>query len=314
MTKEISFANDLLKDMKDADTFILGDGDGLAEFSDYVDTGSYALNALISGSIYGGVPNTKRVCYASDPGVGKSFMILTAIKNHLDADPTNIAIIYDTETAQTRESLAARGIDVSRVIVSYKQTVEDFRNHLLNFLDRYLKSPEKSRPSCLVALDSLGQLSTLKEVGDTREGNTTRDMTRAQLLKGAFRILTIPLSRAKMPMFIANHVYDSIGAMFAKKNMSGGCLEPSTKIKMADGSVKAIGDICVGELVLTMGGPERVMHVWDKSNLSEPDPDCYEIEFEDGVKIVCSASHKFLVNGSWVEACELNNSMTLTSL
>lgn len=313
MAKNDNFAHDFLAELKDEDTFVLGDGDGLAEFDDYVDTGSYALNALISGSIYGGVPNTKRVCYASDPGVGKSFMILTAIKNHLDSHPDNIAIIYDTETAQTKESLAARGIDVSRVIVSYKQTVEDFRNHLLNFTEKYLKHPEKSRPSCLVALDSLGQLSTLKEVGDTRDGATTRDMTRAQLLKGAFRILTIPLSRAKMPMFIANHVYDAM-AMYAAKKMSGGCLEPSTKIQMADGSIKSIGDVVVGELVNTMDGPKPVTYTWDRENLTNPDPECYEIEFEDGTKVICSAEHKFLVNGEWVEACQLQNSVNVTTI
>jgi hypothetical protein len=74
----------------------------------------------------------------------------------------------------------------------------------------------------MLCLDSLGMLSTTKEVEDTEAGKETRDMTRAQLLKAAFRVLTLKLGRAKVPMVVTNHTYDVVGSMFPTKEMGGG--------------------------------------------------------------------------------------------
>jgi hypothetical protein len=65
-------------------------------------------------------------------------------------------------------------------------------------------------------------LSTTKEIEDTAEGKETKDMTRAQITKGAFRVLTLKLGRAKVPMIVTNHTYDVIGSMFPQKEMGGG--------------------------------------------------------------------------------------------
>ena len=65
-------------------------------------------------------------------------------------------------------------------------------------------------------------LSTTKEVEDTADGKETRDMTRAQVLKAAFRVLTLKLGRAKVPMIITNHTYDVVGAYMPTKEMGGG--------------------------------------------------------------------------------------------
>jgi hypothetical protein len=64
-------------------------------------------------------------------------------------------------------------------------------------------------------------LSTTKEVEDTTDGKETRDMTRAQVLKAAFRVLTLKLGRAKIPMVVTNHTYESMG-LFSTKEMGGG--------------------------------------------------------------------------------------------
>jgi hypothetical protein len=65
-------------------------------------------------------------------------------------------------------------------------------------------------------------LSTTKEIEDTAEGKETKDMTRAQITKGAFRVLTLKLGRAGIPMIVTNHTYDVIGSMFPQKEMGGG--------------------------------------------------------------------------------------------
>jgi hypothetical protein len=74
----------------------------------------------------------------------------------------------------------------------------------------------------LIVLDSLGNLSTEKEVKDIIEGNDTRDMTRAQLIRGAFRVLALRLSKIQVPMIVTNHTYDVIGAYVPTKEMGGG--------------------------------------------------------------------------------------------
>jgi len=101
-------------------------------------------------------------------------------------------------------------------------TVQEFRTQALKVLDKYLEQNEADRKPILLCLDSLGMLSTTKEVEDTADGKETRDMTRAQVLKAAFRVLTLKLGRAKVPMVVTNHTYDVVGSMFPTKEMGGG--------------------------------------------------------------------------------------------
>ena len=75
----------------------------------------------------------------------------------------------------------------------------------------------------MLCLDSLGMLSTTKEVEDTVDGKETRDMTQGtSSQENAFRVLTLKLGRAKVPMVVTNHTYDVVGSMFPTKEMGGG--------------------------------------------------------------------------------------------
>ena len=73
-----------------------------------------------------------------------------------------------------------------------------------------------------MVLDSLGQLSSTKEIEDTAEGKETRDMTKAQVLKAAFRVLSLKLAKAGVPLLVTNHVYAVVGSYIPMKEMSGG--------------------------------------------------------------------------------------------
>ena len=88
----------------------------------------------------------------------------------------------------------------------------------------------------MFVLDSLGMLSTTKEMEDTAEGKETRDMTRSQIVKSAFRVLTLKLGQAKVPMIMTNHTYDVIGSMFPQKEMGGG-----SGLKYAASSIVYLG-------------------------------------------------------------------------
>ena len=118
--------------------------------------------------------------------------------------------------------IVSRGIDADRMVIVPVSTVQEFRHSVLKILDSYLLQNESDRQPLFLCLDSLGMLSTTKEMEDTAQGKETRDMTRAQELKAAFRVLTLKLGRAKVPMLVTNHTYDVVGSMFPTKEMGGG--------------------------------------------------------------------------------------------
>jgi hypothetical protein len=100
-------------------------------------------------------------------------------------------------------------------------TIEEFRGKALKAVDLYLKSDEESRKPCMFVLDSLGMLSTEKEINDALNDKQVRDMTKSQLVKGAFRMLTLKLGQANIPLIVTNHTYDVIGAYVPTKEMGG---------------------------------------------------------------------------------------------
>lgn len=187
---------------------------------EFIDTGSYALNALISGSIYGGVATGKITAFAGEESTGKTFYALETVKNFLDKHADGAVFYFESEEALTKEMLEKRGIDTSRLYRVDAPTVQSFRSQALRILNEYIASEEK-KPMMFV-LDSMGNLSTDKELTDIAEGSDKRDMTRAQLLRGTFRALTIKLGHAKVPMIVTNHVYSVIGAYVPTKEMGGG--------------------------------------------------------------------------------------------
>ena len=144
------------------------------------------------------------------------------IKNFLDKNPEGGVIYFESESAVTKQMIIDRGIDSKRMVIMPVTTVQEFRTQSLKVLDKYLEKDEADRQPLFLALDSLGMLSTTKEVEDTAEGKETRDMTRAQVLKACFRVLTLKLGRAKVPMVVTNHTYDVVGSMFPTKEMGGG--------------------------------------------------------------------------------------------
>lgn len=221
MTDNNLFFQDLVKTMKDEDMHLANEGASSGEFTGFIDTGAYALNALLSGSIYGGIPNNKRTMFAGESSVGKTFFALSIVKQLLDADERSGVLYYDSESAITKQMLVERNIDVSRVIIIDVDTVQSLRTKILKFVKAYLEQPEKSRPQMAIVVDSIGNLSTTKEMVDIEAGKDVRDMTRAQLLRGFGRSVTVPLARAGVPLIMTNHTYATMG-LFPAQELSGG--------------------------------------------------------------------------------------------
>ena len=216
--------NDFLKDIAKLNEYggIVDDGVEAGDVSSFIDTGSHIFNALLSGSIHGGLPSNKITALAGESATGKTFFLMGIVKSFLDSDPNAGVIYFESESAITKQMIVDRGIDPKRMVMMPVTTVQQFRTQALRVLDMYLDKDESDRQPMFLCLDSLGMLSTTKEVEDTAEGKETRDMTRAQVLKAAFRVLTLKLGRAKIPMVVTNHTYDVVGSMFPQKEMGGG--------------------------------------------------------------------------------------------
>ena len=214
------FLKDIIKETGNEYASLVSDGVEAGDVDTFIDTGSYIFNALLSGSIYGGLPANKITALAGESATGKTFFLMGIVKNFLDSNPDAGVIYFESESAITKQMVIDRGIDPERMVILPVTTVQEFRTQSLKVLDSYLMKADK-RPM-LMCLDSFGMLSTTKEVEDTSSGKETRDMTRAQVLKAAFRVLTLKLGKAKIPMVITNHTYDVVGSMFPTKEMGGG--------------------------------------------------------------------------------------------
>lgn len=215
----MDFLKEIVKEIGDEYTQLAADID---ETETYVDTGSYIFNGLCSGSIFGGVSGNKITAIAGESSTGKTFFSLAVVKNFLDSNPGGYCLYFDTEAAVNKSLLTSRGIDLDRFVVVNVVTVEQFRQKALQAVDIYLKTPEEDRKPCMFVLDSLGMLSTEKEIRDALDDKQVRDMTKSQLVKGAFRMLTLKLGQAKIPMIVTNHTYDVIGSYVPTKEMGGG--------------------------------------------------------------------------------------------
>ena len=201
---------------------LVSEGVEAGDVDNFIDTGSYIFNALLSGSIYGGLPANKITAVAGESATGKTFFVMGMVKSFLDANPEAGVLYFESESAITKQMVVDRGIDPNRMVILPVTTVQEFRTQAIKVLDKYMETPEDQRVPMMLCLDSLGMLSTTKEVDDTSEGKETRDMTRAQVLKAAFRVLTLKLGKAKVPMVVTNHTYDVVGSMFPTKEMGGG--------------------------------------------------------------------------------------------
>lgn len=247
----MSFFRTLVEEIKDEDTSIAADGAGSAEFGGFIDTGSYILNAVLSGSLYGGIPDNKITAFAGESATGKTFFVLGVVKSFLDRNPDAGVIYYDTEAAVTKGMMESRGIDTKRVIIAEMDTIQKFRTHSLKMIEAYDKQPKDKRPPMMMVLDSLGLLSSTKEMEDTAEGKETRDMTKAQIIKATFRVLTLKLAKVNIPLLVTNHVYDVVGSYVPMKEMGGGTglkyaastIAYLSKKKEKDGDGDVIGNI-----------------------------------------------------------------------
>ena len=228
----MGFLNKVIKELDNEFASIVEEGIAAGDCDSFVDTGSYILNALCSGSIFGGLPQNKVTALAGESSTGKTFFALSIVKNFLEQNADGEVVYFESESAISKDMMETRGIDVKRVGLVPVTTVQEFRTQSIKLVDEFMKIKKEDRPPLLFVLDSLGMLSTTKEVQDATDGKETRDMTRAQVIKSIFRILSLKLGQAGIPLIVTNHTYEVVGAYVPTKEMGGG-----TGLKYAASSI-----------------------------------------------------------------------------
>ena len=216
----MNFLKDIAKEIDNEYASLVSDGVSAGDTSGFIDTGSHIFNAVVSGSIYGGIPRNKITALAGESSTGKTYFCLGIVQHFLESDPDSGVIYFESESALSKELIESRSIDSSRMLIVPITTVQEFRTQAIRILDKYLQQDE--RKPLMFVLDSLGMLSTTKEIEDSEAGKETRDMTRAQIVKSIFRVLTLKLGKANVPLIVTNHTYDVVGSYIPTKEMGGG--------------------------------------------------------------------------------------------
>lgn len=246
-----TFLNSIIKETGNKYATIASDGIDGSDVNSWTDTGCYSLNALVSGSLFGGIPSNKITALAGESATGKTYFALGICNKFLRDNPDGNILYFDTESAVTSEMISDRGINPDQVGIFPVTTVEEFRHQAIKIVDSYNELTKDQKKPVMIVLDSLGMLSTEKEMADIADGKTTRDMTRAQIVKATFRVLTLKLGQAGIPLILTNHTYAVIGSMFPTKEMSGGSglkYAASTIIYLSKRKVKEGTDI-IGNII-----------------------------------------------------------------
>lgn len=210
-------AFDLIKSF-DNSAEILSDSK-MAVIKDYISTGNYMLNACMTGSMFKGVPTGRVLTLAGDPGTGKSFLAISICR---EAQKKGYTPVYmDSEGAIDVEFVKRLGCDTKNFIIKQVTTISEVSTFMANLLKKVNEQPEDERTKLIFVLDSLGNLTSDKELNDTIDAKQTRDMTKQQSVKALFRTNATALSKAQAPMIVCTHTYKTMD-LFAQSVVSGG--------------------------------------------------------------------------------------------
>lgn len=260
---------------------------GFSDIDDYIPTGNYLLNAQISGSVFGGYPNTRSIGIAGDSGAGKTFLCLNAVRELQKKD--YFVFYIDTEGAIDRSDYIKFGVDLEKLKYLRMGLISDVKFFINDFIETMRDNPGLK---AAIFVDSVGMLDTDKSKRDMDAGKNASDMgLRSKEMRGLFKSFTLELSNLKVPFIFTNHTY----ACF-----------PGEQLVVTENGVTRIMDLNIGDLVDTLDGFKPVENIF-----TYDDAQLLEIEFEDGSIVKCTPNHKFLIgedwenDDSWIEAIDL---------
>lgn len=190
---------------------------GFVDIDEYIPTGNYLFNAQLSGSVFGGYPNTRSISIAGDSGSGKTFLCLNAVR---ELQKKDYYVFYiDTEGAIDRSDYIKFGVDLDRLKYRRMGYISDVKFYINDFIETMKENPGLK---CAMVVDSVGMLDTDKSKKDMEAGKNASDMgLRAKELRALFKSFTLDLSNLKVPFIFTNHTSASMD-QYTPKAISGG--------------------------------------------------------------------------------------------
>jgi hypothetical protein len=298
---------DLSKFRKDITKSIEGLSIGFSDPTDWISTGNYALNYLISSDFKKGVPLGKVTVFAGESGSGKSFICSGNLVRNAQEQGIYVVLI-DSENALDKTWLEALGVDTSedKLLKLNLAMIDDVAKTISTFMKDYKAMAEDERPKVLFVVDSLGMLMSPTEVNQFDAGEMKGDMGRKpKALKALVTNCVNMFGSCNVGLVATNHSYASQDQYSPDPIVSGGCLTAGHKVRMSDGTMKPIEMIQIGDLVQTLDDDKIV-----EDTFTYDDKEVFEIELDTGEIIQATGEHKFLtlVDGAhqWKMLSELN--------
>jgi len=264
---------------------------------EYVTTEIPAINIAFSGKLDGGFTSGLTVLAGPSKHFKTSFALL-AIQAYQAKYKDSVCLFYDSEFGTPQTYFDSFGVDMNRVVHTPITDIEQLKFDIMKQIGGITR-----KDRLIIVIDSIGNLASKKEVDDAVDGKSVADLSRAKSLKSIFRMVTPHLKLKDIPLIVVNHVYQS-QETYSRSIVSGGCLLEKTQIQTISG-LKSIEEIVVGDIVCTLEGEKLVTHTWTPETLEFGEPECLEIEFEDGYVVTVSGQHPFLTHDGWVDAEDL---------
>jgi RecA/RadA recombinase len=217
-------AFDISKFRKSLTKNIEGLSIGFNDPTDWVSTGNYALNYLISGDFHKGVPLGKVTVFAGESGAGKSYICSGNLVRHAQQQGIFVVLI-DSENALDEDWLKALGVDTSeeKLLKLNMAMIDDVAKTINEFMTEYKSMPEEDRPKVLFVIDSLGMLLTPTDVNQFEAGDLKGDMGRKpKALTALVRNCVNMFGSANVGLVATNHTYASQDMFDPDDKISGG--------------------------------------------------------------------------------------------
>ena len=211
------FAKSITKSVKNIST-------GFNDPDTWISTGNYALNYLLSGDFFKGIPLGKVSVFAGESGAGKSFIVSGNIVKHAQ-DQDIFVVLIDSENALDEKWLKALEVDTSeeKLLKLNMAMIDDVAKTISTFMDDYKAMNEEDRPKVLFVVDSLGMLMTPTETNQFEAGDMKGDMGRkAKALKALVTNCVNMFGSYNVGMVVTNHTYASQDMFDPDDKISGG--------------------------------------------------------------------------------------------
>ena len=215
---------DVSKFRKNISKSIAGLSIGFNDPTDWVSTGNYALNYLISGDFNKGIPLGKVTVFAGESGAGKSYICSGNIVRHAQEQGVFVVLI-DSENALDEDWLKALGVDTSedKLLKLNMAMIDDVAKTVNDFMGEYRAMAEDERPKVLFVIDSLGMLLTPTDVAQFEKGDLKGDMGRKpKALTALVRNCVNMFGSANVGLVATNHTYASQDMFDPDDKISGG--------------------------------------------------------------------------------------------